>query len=325
MMPARFKVLISGGGGTLGRAFVRRATREGWPADFTIYSRDPVKHQAMAREFPACKFILGDVCDAPTTWAAITGHDVVIHAAAQKHIPEAERNPLESLAVNVQGSVNVAEACARGGVRHLFAISTDKACRPVNTYGLSKLAMERTLQSMAARWEGVLSIHLLRYGNVLGSTGSVVTEWRRMAKETGRVTATDPSMSRFWLTTEMAIDLIIAAGYQPSGTILVPLLHKLEMQMMAAYVIPGIRVSYSGLRPGEKRHEELLTPLETQFAEPLLDLGPLGCRMVRLWPVTGKPRRDSCDLRFVHAEYGWRSDEAPRIEADDFARMIEAI
>jgi len=321
---ARIKILVTGGAGTLGRAFVRRATREGWPVDFTIFSRDPVKHQAMAREFPQCRFVLGDVLDAPTTWAAISGHDIVIHAAAQKHIPEGERNPAECLAVNVQGSINVAEACARGGVRHLFAISTDKACRPVNTYGLSKLAMERVLQSMAARWEGVLSIRLLRYGNVLGSTGSVVSEWRRMAKETGRVTATDPDMSRFWLTTDMAIDLIIAAGYQPSGTILVPLLPKLEMQTMADYVIPGIPISYSGLRPGEKRHEELLTPLEAQFAEPLLDLGPLNCRMVCLWPVTGKPRHDSYDLRFVRAEYGWRSDEAPRIEADDFARMIEA-
>jgi len=321
---ARIKILVTGGAGTLGRAFVRRSTREDWPADFTIYSRDPVKHQAMAREFPACRFVLGDVCDERAIHFAVAGHDIVIHAAAQKHIPEGERDPLECFEINVTGSYEVASACARHGVKHMIAISTDKACRPVNVYGLSKLAMERVIQHMAGQGYST-QFHLLRYGNVLGSTGSVVSEWRRMAKETGCVTATDPSMSRFWLTTEMAIDLIIAAGYQPSGTILVPLLPKLEMQTMAEYVIPGIPVTYSGLRPGEKRHEELLTPLETQFAEPLIDLGPLKCRLVRLWPVTGKPRRDSYDLRFVRAEYGWRSDEAPRIEADDFARMVETV
>lgn len=316
------KILVTGGAGTLGRAVVRRALRDGWPADFTIFSRDPVKHQAMAREFPKCRFVLGDILDASAVWGAIAGHDIVIHAAAQKHIPEGEANPAECLAVNVQGSINVAEACARGGVRHLIAISTDKVCRPVNVYGLSKLAMERCLQNMAERWKGLLDIHLLRYGNVLGSTGSFITQWRRMAKEEGRVTATDRNMSRFWLTTEMAVDLIVMAGYQPSGTVLVPLLPKLDLGKMEEYVIPDIPVVYKGMRPGEKRHEELLTPIEAQFAECMTDLGPLNCHMARLWPVTGEPHNDHM-LSFVGAEGGWTSDRAPEIGEADFRKMLE--
>jgi len=301
------KVFITGGAGFLGRAILRRASAESWPCTFTIYSRDPIKQQKAIHEFPDVVCILGDVRDAPRLSLAMAGHDTVIHAAAMKHIPEGERNPIDMMTVNVSGSLNVGLAAIANRVKRVVGISTDKACHAINAYGASKFLMERMFQELTGH--NLTAFHLTRYGNVLSSTGSVLTEWQRMAAEQGYVTATSPDMTRFWLTDERAVDLILLALSEPSGTVTIPRLPSCTMRQMAEWLMPSAEFRYEGLRPGEKRHEVLLTCEESRFVERQDDV-------FRLWPVTGRPMRAS-----AVGEY--RSDTPDRyLTPDELRRMV---
>lgn len=280
------RILITGGAGFLGRAIVKRALRDDWQAEFTIFSRDPVKHQEMRSRFPEANlsFVVGDVGDSRMVDSVVAGHDIVIHAAALKHVPEAERNPAECLRVNVDGSRNVAFSSITHHVNTVVGISTDKACHPVNVYGATKMMMERLFADLAIRAYHT-HFRLVRYGNVLNSTASFIRQWKRMAAEQGKIIATDPDMTRFWLTDSQAVDVIEMAVDPDSedGTVLIPRLPALSMQKMAEWVGGGTPIEYTGLRPGEKRHEELLTQEEAPFAE------YFGSNHFGLWPVTGIP------------------------------------
>lgn len=300
-------VLITGGAGSLGQAIVRRALSEGWDCSFTIYSRDPLKHQAMRREFPDCRYLIGDILDREALTRVAAGHDTIIHAAAQKHIPEAERQPDQCFAVNVRGTENVLAAALEAQVERVLVISTDKACHPVNAYGCSKLAAERIAQQFALRVGGLLSVNLCRYGNVLGSNGSVIPVWERQHLAGQPLTLTNPDMTRFWLTLDQAVDLIVKALEQPTGTVLIPQLPGLAMDDFATYLFPTADVEITGLRPGEKMHEELLTPEESVYAE---DLGG----HYRLWPVTGRP----CSAGFP----GYTSDQARQLSRGELLAMV---
>lgn len=267
MTQLKGNILITGGAGFLGRAIVRRAVRESWDCAFTILSRDPEKHHQMQREFPQCRYVIGDVCDLNGLSQTFAGHDIVIHAAAQKHIPDGERNVSETIRVNVKGSENVARAAIAMQVNKVLGISTDKACHPVNVYGASKMAMERLFQEYARK--GLTQFHLVRYGNVLSSTGSVLTVWRKILEETGVVTATSPDMTRFWMSIDQAVDAVLLSFSEPSGTITIPKCKALDMATFAKYTMPeGTPFNYTGLRPGEKRYEELLTEEERDYAMP---------------------------------------------------------
>lgn len=258
------KILLTGGTGTLGTAIIGRAAKENWPCDITVFSRDEVKQQKIKRQYPHVRLILGDVADYDALSKAMIGHDSVWHLAAFKHIPAAERDPLACFQSNVIGSLNVARAAMDSGVKQVIGISTDKACHPVNFYGTTKFQMERIFQDYAKH--EIVKFNLTRYGNVLGSTGSVIVDWRRKLKEQGFVNATDPDMTRFWLSVNQAIDLILKSLDEPNGTVLIPKLKGLSMKKMEEYVLPeGTRVTYDGLRPGDKRDEELLAVEESRF------------------------------------------------------------
>lgn len=257
-------VLITGGSGSLGNAIVRRATAENWPCTITVFSRDPVKQLRMKRDYPHLRYVLGDVRDYDGVYRAIIGHDVVIHAGAMKHIPEGEINALECLDVNINGSINVASAALQAGVKKVIGISTDKVAYPVNCYGITKKALEYTFWEYN-RFE-TTSYHLCRYGNVLGTTGSVVKVWRELLARDGYVTATSPDMSRFWMTVDQAVDIVLLALNESPGTVVIPLVPALDMRRFAEYTMPeGTVFRYSGLRPGEKLHERLLTEQEIPF------------------------------------------------------------
>ncbi len=264
------RVFMTGGAGFLGQAIMRRAvTFSPDPVHFTVYSRDEAKHMLAREEFPEATYILGDVRDQDRLDLAIAGHDLVIHMGAMKYVPEGESNVWEAMAVNVDGSRNVALAAAKTGVGQVIGISTDKACRPVNVYGLSKLVMERLFQE-ANRWSET-RFNLVRYGNVIGSTGSVIPLFRRQAKE-GRITLTDPGMTRFWLTVDHAVELIAeTARLDHGGTILIPRLPSATMQAIACACaeiedIASPTFEDIGVRFGEKRHEDLVSPEEIPFA-----------------------------------------------------------
>ncbi len=215
------RIFITGGAGFLGRAIMRRPEMfSPDPVDFTVYSRDESKHARARAEFPNTRFILGDVCNYDRLELAIAGHDIVIHAAAMKYVPQGESNVWEVVAVNVDGSRNVAKAAVRNSVKRLVGISTDKACGPVNVYGMSKLVMERLFQE-ATTWSD-MAVTLVRYGNVIASTGSVIPLFRQQAQE-GLIKLTDPKMTRFWLAVDAAVELIqYAVTKAPPGVIVIP-------------------------------------------------------------------------------------------------------
>lgn len=272
-------ILITGGTGTLGHAIVRTAERERWDCQITIYSRSELRQAQMRQQHPQCRYVLGDVRDYERLAAAVAGHDQVVHAAAMKHVDLGDQQPGECYAVNCGGSEQVIRACIAHGVGRCVSISTDKVARAVTAYGASKLIMEKLLQTAPS---APTAFTVTRYGNVIASNGSVLTVWREMLDRDGYVTATDPDMTRFWLTTDDAVRLILLALEQPAGTVTIPRLPALSMRALRGYFLPDAEFRYAGLRTNEKRHEDLLTPEEARSAELCADArAPWG--FYRLW------------------------------------------
>lgn len=291
-------ILITGGSGTLGHAIVRTAERENWDCTFTIYSRSELRQAQMRMKHPHCRYVLGDVRDYERLAAAVAGHDLVIHAAAMKRIPECEQHPSECYATNVLGSMNVVRACVAGGVKRCVGISTDKACRAVTAYGASKLATEKLFQ---AQPEQPTIFTLVRYGNVVASNGSVIPLWRDTAARGEPLPITNPNMTRFWMAPSDAVDLIELAARRSQGQILVPKMRSLSIVEMAEAVVPGAPHHVVGLRSMEKQHEDLV-----HTDEEALDYGSAG---------------------FLVGSGTWghsyTSDTAPRLTREQFLAMLE--
>ncbi len=281
------RVFITGGAGFLGRAFMRWLASQDLSVRCTIYSRDESKHMHARQEFPQHNYILGDVRDSDRLEVAMAGHDTVIHMAAMKYVPEGEKNVAEAIGVNVDGSRNVVRAAIRNQVERVVGISTDKACQPVNVYGMTKLLMERVFQE-ADSWSDT-KFNLVRYGNVISSTGSVIPLFQRQARE-GCITLTDPEMTRFWLTVDQAVSLVHDALMEPrGGTVLIPRLSAMTMLDVAIAAVS--LVSYEagldypdfktiGQRFGEKQHEFLLGRSEFPYTT------FCGSKLMRMTPVT---------------------------------------
>lgn len=269
------KVLITGGSGYLGRAILRHMGIN-YEHDFTVYSRDEAKQWEIAHRFPNVRLVLGDVRDEDKLEYAMAGQDVIIHAAAVKFIPEAERNVDETIGVNVEGSRAVARAAVKVGVPRVVGISTDKACSPQTTYGTTKLLMEREFAEFDRA--GRTRFVVVRYGNVVGSTGSVVPVLRRQLEETGRMSLTDPAMTRFWLPANQAVRVIEWAlewAGDWSGHVFVPTCPAMTLLNLAEAIwrlwlgdtnreVPTDEMAYDvvGIRTTEKIHEVLLEDWE---------------------------------------------------------------
>ncbi len=275
-------IFMTGGAGFLGRAILRHFRDNSIDAQFTIFSRDEAKHALCRREFPEARYVLGDITDYDRVELAMAGHDTVIHAAAMKYVPEGETNVLNCLEVNLSGSIHVGLAAIRNRIDRVVAISTDKACEPANVYGMTKRLMERCFQEMAQ--DSDTSFVTVRYGNVIGSTGSVIPMFRQQARD-GIITLTDSTMTRFWLTVHKAVDLVLAAlnchqqGYfAHTGTIIIPQLWSARMIDLVDAIdeIEGTaetsHVEIIGQRAGEKTHEMLLSPSESLHAEKVGDM-----------------------------------------------------
>lgn len=252
-------VLITGGSGTLGRAIVQWARAQHRNCTFTIFSRSELRQAEMAAEYPDLRYVLGDVRDETQVRAAVAGHDIVIHAAAMKRIPECERNPSECLSTNVMGSLNVTRACIAGRVRRCVGISTDKACAAITTYGASKRLMEGVFQQASTH---TTTFTLVRYGNVVASNGSVIPLWQKQAREKHPLTLTQPDMTRFWMGKTGAVTLIDRALSMGAGTISVPKMGALSIREMANIIAPEAEKLDMGLRSCEKQHEDLIHPDE---------------------------------------------------------------
>jgi UDP-N-acetylglucosamine 4,6-dehydratase/5-epimerase len=257
------KVFITGGTGFLGRGLLRRFAQE-W--DITVYSRDESKQAQCTVRWPNVKYVLGDVLNQERLYNNMVGCDLVIHAAAVKFIPEAELNVNECIDVNLLGTRNVLEAATRtSSIRNVVCVSTDKACHPLNVYGATKMLVERMVGEYARYNRNSITYTACRYGNVVGSTGSVVPLFQRQARLEKRVTVTDPDMTRYWITVDDAIDLILAATRACSGDVVIPTPAAMRMGDVASLF--DVPVEVIGVRPGEKKHEWLLHEQESIRAE----------------------------------------------------------
>jgi FlaA1/EpsC-like NDP-sugar epimerase len=264
---SKVNIFVTGGAGTLGRAIARRRKEEGWSGKLTVYSTDNHKHDFMRRLFPDVSFIQGDIRNGVTLLNGMVGHDIVIHAGAVKVIPDSEKDSIDTVDVNVYGSSNVCVAAIQANISHVLSISTDKACHPANAYGATKMLMEKIFQEFA-RTDSGTKFHLVRYGNVLESTGSVVEWWKKTVAMNKPIKITDPSMTRFWLSPRQAVEYVEQAFDFEAGLIFVPKMPALSVGKLAEYVVGGrTAMERIPLRPGEKMHETLVTVEETMRAE----------------------------------------------------------
>lgn len=270
-------IFLTGGAGFLGRAMIRQSIAAGWDCSFTVFSRDETKQDQLLQAYgkqAKIRCLLGDVCDPEHLAHAMAGHETVIHMAAVKYIPEAEKNRWECVRVNVDGSKNVIAAAHRAGVRTCIGISTDKAVAPVNTYGATKYLMEG-LFAEANRWQRTNFV-TCRYGNVVGSTGSVIPHFEKQIRDHRQITITDARMTRFWLSPFAAVQLIDHAWQAAEtfrGAVFVEACPSMSIEDLADAVIlasdvPGVLtredvdVVEIGRRPGEKLNEDLLSDSE---------------------------------------------------------------
>lgn len=263
-------IFVTGGAGTLGRAIAARRKREGWTGRFTVYSSDDHKHNYMRKFFPDVQYVQGDIRNPTTLYNAMCGHDIVIHAAAVKVIPTSEWCSIDTFDVNVNGSLNVADCAVRAGIKNVLGISTDKACHSVNAYGATKYMLEKAWQEFS-RVEQDTVFNLVRYGNVLESTGSVIEAWKKSVDAGEPIKITNPEMTRFWLSPQQAVSLVVLALKLESGIILIPKMPALSIGKLAEYTVTNEMIGFHPvqiipLRPGEKMHEELLTIEETEYA-----------------------------------------------------------
>ncbi len=266
-------VLITGGSGAFGRAYAAHLLAHTATERIVIFSRGEHKHEAMEKEIPdpdgRLRYFLGDVRDLRRLQLAMRGVDTVVHAAALKIVPKLEYNPTEAVRTNVDGAVNVVEAALHSGcVERVIGLSTDKACAPVNLYGSTKLTAEKTF--LAANDYGGRSVRfsVVRYGNVSGSTGSVIPRWREQLERGDPVTVTDARMTRFWMTLADAVELVVECCYTGEpAEVMIPKLPTYRV-MDLAYAVAGVgaTVTFTGIRAGEKLHESLISPDEAPWA-----------------------------------------------------------
>lgn len=258
-------ILITGGTGSLGRSLAKKILEDNPNTRLVIYSRDEQKQFIMAQDFPIEKypkirFFIGDVRDFERLKRAMFGIDCVIHAAAMKHVHIAEYNPDECIKTNIGGAENVVKASLETSVKKVVALSTDKACAPINLYGATKLTSDK-LFIAANNFSGSqrIKFSVVRYGNVMGSNGSVIPFFLNQCK-TGELTITDPKMTRFNITLNEGADLVLYALENAwGGEIFVPKIPSYKITDVADAIGPHCKKEIVGIRPGEKIHEEMIT------------------------------------------------------------------
>jgi len=269
-------VLVTGGTGSFGKAFARAMLDRCRPKKLIVFSRDELKQHEMRLagfEHPSMRYFIGDVRDLGRLSRAVEGVNVVVHAAALKQVPACEYNPIEAVRTNVDGARNVIEAALDRGVQRVIALSTDKAVNPVNLYGDTKLVAEKLfVQANAYRGSKPTAFSCVRYGNVVGSRGSVVPVFREQAK-TGRLTITDERMTRFWLTLEQGVSFVIRCVEQMhGGEVFVPKIPSTRVVDLARAIAPHAQHEVVGIRPGEKVHELLVGEDEARATVELDDM-----------------------------------------------------
>ncbi len=261
-------VLVTGGTGSFGKKFVEIMLKDYQPKRLVIFSRDELKQhdmRASGLDHASLRYFIGDVRDATRLERALAGVTIVIHAAALKQVPACEYNPFEAIQTNIIGGRNVIEAAINQGVRRVLALSTDKAVNPINLYGATKLCAEKMfVQANAYAGAQDSRFSCARYGNVVGSRGSVIPVFLEQ-KRRGRITVTDPRMTRFWLTLDQGVRFVASCIEQMhGGEIFVPKIPSMRLLDLAESIAPGCQIETIGIRPGEKLHEVLVSEDEAR-------------------------------------------------------------
>jgi UDP-N-acetylglucosamine 4,6-dehydratase len=263
-------ILVTGGTGSFGNKFVERILTEYKPRKVIIYSRDEHKQYQMQEKLPEYKnilrFFLGDIRDKARLLRAFEGVDYVIHAAALKQVPALEYNPMEAVKTNVIGADNIVDAAIDKNVNKVIFLSTDKAVSPINLYGASKLVAEKIFIASNVYGGGRVKFSAVRYGNVMGSRGSVIPIFMRLKREgVKEFPITDEKMTRFWITLEQSVDLVIKALEEAEGgEVFIPKIPSMKISDLARAIEPNCTFKFTGIRPGEKLHESLISSDEAR-------------------------------------------------------------
>jgi UDP-N-acetylglucosamine 4,6-dehydratase len=262
-MSSSKSILITGGTGSFGQHIAETIIRKYGPLRLVVFSRDELKQDLMKQRlsdpiFNCIRYFIGDVRDKDRLYRAFDGVDIIIHAAALKQVPTAEYNPIEAIRTNILGAANVIDAALDRGVQKVIALSTDKAANPVNLYGATKLCSDKLF--VAARSYATIRTRfsVVRYGNVIGSRGSVVPLFLRQ-RQGGRITITDPRMTRFVISLEQGVNFVLRCLEEMKGSeIFVPKLPSVRVVDLAEAIAPEVQKHIVGIRPGEKLHETMI-------------------------------------------------------------------
>ena len=323
-------VLVTGGTGSFGRRFIDTLLTKAKPRRVVVYSRDELKQSEMQIELAekfdpgtlsVMRFFLGDVRDRERMTLAFRGIDIVIHAAALKQVPAAEYNPSECIHTNVMGAENVVWACLANHVKQVVALSTDKACNPINLYGATKLASDKTFVA-ANNLSGDIGTRfsVVRYGNVVGSRGSVAPFFRRLLdRGATSLPITDNRMTRFWITLDQGVDFVLSSlEVMRGGEIFVPKIPSMRVVDLASAMAPGVAQEVVGIRPGEKLHEMMIS---ADDARTTVDLGDRYAIQPAFAEYT---RRPFADAKPATEGFSYASDSNDEwLRGDQLLAMLE--
>ncbi|MRX64316.1 UDP-N-acetylglucosamine 4,6-dehydratase (inverting) [Maribacter luteus] len=319
-------LLITGGTGSLGKALTNYIlTNHSEIRRVIIFSRDEQKQFQMAQEFPfekypQIRFFIGDVRDKNRLIRAFQGVDYVIHAAAMKHVHLAEYNPEECIKTNIGGAQNVVDACFATSVERVVALSTDKACAPINLYGATKLTSDKLfIAANNIKGDSPIRFSVVRYGNVMGSNGSVIPFFINKKKE-GSLPITDPDMTRFNISLQGGVDMVMhAMKYAWGGELYVPKIPSYRIMDVAEAIAPECEKPVIGIRPGEKIHEEMITPSDSFYT---YDLG----KYYTILPSTHKWKLEDFVKEFsakpVPPNFSYNSGENDEWETVESLRIL---
>ncbi len=319
-------ILVTGGTGSFGKKFIEIMLREYTPAKLIVFSRDEQKQHEMRQagfDHPNLRYFIGDIRDYHRLQRAFEGVDFVVHAAALKQVPACEYNPMEAVKTNILGSSNVIDAALDANVERVIALSTDKAVNPINLYGATKLAAEKLfVQSNAYAGGRKSRFACVRYGNVVGSRGSVVPVFLRQ-RDDGVITITDERMTRFWISLEQGVRFVIRClEDMRGGEVFVPKIPSMKVVDLAKAVAPQAHINVIGIRPGEKLHEVLISEDEARTVVELEDMYVVQPAEAfwfgREWEKEGKAIAD--EFRYVsNTNTDWLSVE----QIQDIVKQVE--